>query len=340
MAKSRNLIIGLIILVILLASMVTYRVRYNEMAILITFGKADQNSVMNDDGQGAGLHFRWPWPIQEVARVYDRRVQILEDELEEQQTLDKQDIIVGTYVVWSIRNPLDFYRTLNTVEQAQRQLRDRLRNARSEIGQYTFSELTNLDPEKLKLAEAEDTMRSRMQQELDNQGFGIDVKSVGIKRIILAEAVSQKVFERMRSTRQRLAQRARSEGDAAASDIRAKAKSAEERILAFADQRAQAIRAEGDAAAAEYYKVFKDNEDFAIFLRKLEEYETILKNNTTFILDAQEGPFDLFSSTSEPKKPDQDFVTPPQGPNEVSDLETLPEGPDVATDDLPAGVVE
>ncbi len=326
MAKSKNLIIGLIILGILLASMVTYRVDFNEMAIVTTFGKAETDSVMNADGKGAGLHFRWPWPIQEVARVYDRRVQILEDELEEQQTLDKQDIIIGTYIVWRIREPLHFYRTLNTVEQAQRQLRDRLRNARSEIGQYTFSELTNLDPEQLKLAEAETTMRDRMQEELNTQGFGIEIQAVGVKRIILAEAVSQKVFERMRSTRQRLAQRARSEGDAAASDIRAKAASAEERILAFADQRAQAIRAEGDAAAAQYYKVFKDNEEFAIFLRKLEEYEKILKNNTTFILDAQEGPFDLFAPAA--KAVDASAGSGPDA--EIPD----------ETNDLPAGVTE
>jgi len=322
MKKRRNLVIGLIVLAVLLARMVSYRVRYNEMAVLTTFGRADERSVKNADGQGAGLHFKWPWPIQEVARVYDARVQILEDQLEEQQTLDKQDVIVSTFVAWRIDDPLRFYRAFGNVDQAERELRYRLRSARAEIGQYTFADLTNLDPQRLRLPEAEEKMLGRMQQELDQQGYGIDLRAVGIKRVILAEAVSQKVFERMRSNRQRLAQRARSEGDAAASDIVAKARSAEQRILAFANQRAEAIRAEGDAAAAEYYRVFRENEDFAIFLRKLEEYQKVLGNNTTFLIDAGKGPFDLFG----------------QGPAAPAAGAGQPEAGDRGA--LPAGVIE
>ncbi len=303
MMRVRNFSIGIAILLVLLASMVLFTVRYNEMAIVTTFGRADAASVKNADGQGAGLHLKWPWPIQEVARVYDARVQVLDDRLEEQQTLDKQDVIVSAYVAWRIVDPLAFYRTLNTTAQAERQLRDRLRDARAQIGRYTFDDLTNLDATRLKLAEAEAAILTRIQTEVEQQGYGVQIQAVGVKRIMLAEPVTQKVFERMRANRQRLAQRARSEGDAAASDIRAKAKSAEQRILAFAEHRAQSIRAEGDAAAAEQYKVFRENEDFAVFLRKIEEYKRILKNNTTFLLDARSGPFDLFAPPRTPAEP-------------------------------------
>jgi len=277
-----------------------------------TFGKADGASVKNADGQGAGLHFKWPWPIQEVARVYDARVQVVEDQPEEQQTLDKQDVIMSTFVAWRVADPLRFYRTFSNVDQAERELRYRLRSARAEIGHYTFAELTNLDPQQLKLPQAEERMLARMQQELDQQECGIELRVLGVRRIVLAEAVSQKVFERMRSNRQRLAQRARSEGDAAASDIVARARSDEQRILAFANQRAQAIRAEGDAAAAEYYKVFRQNEEFAIFLRRLEEYQKVLSNNTTFLIDAAKGPFELFSGAA-PPGPEAESGAPREG---------------------------
>lgn len=295
MKRIRKLSIGLALLLVLTGSMVCYSVQYNQTVIVTTFGRADEQSVKNRDGTGAGLHLKWPWPVQEVARVYESRVQVLDDRLEEQQTLDKQDVIVNAYLAWRITDPLPFYRTLNSAEQAERQLRDRLRDARAQIGNYTFDQLTSLDPERLKLAEAEAAIQRRLQEEVQRQGYGVRIEAVGIKQIVLAEPVTQKVFERMRANRQRLAQRARSEGDAAASDIRAKARSAEQRVLAFAERRAEAIRAEGDAAAAEQYKVFAANEEFAVFLRKLEEYKRVLKHNTTFLMDARCGPFDLFA---------------------------------------------
>lgn len=97
----------------------------------------------------------------------------------------------------------------------------------------------------------------------------------------------------MRQTRQRLAQSARSEGNAIARTIRAKADSDRQRILAFAERESQAIRAEGDAAAAKYYEIFARNEEFAVFLRKPETLERTLSNNTTFLLDTGTVPFDL-----------------------------------------------
>jgi modulator of FtsH protease HflC len=294
MRKLGSFIVGLLILVILLLSMFTYRVRYNEMVILTTLGKATDQSVRNADGNGAGLYFKLPWPIQDASTVYDARVQLLVDRLEEQQTLDKQSIVASAFVTWRVSEPLKFFRTLNNFTNAERQLRDRLRNARAKIGLYNFDQLHNVDPAKLQLVELEGAMRQQLQADLDAQGYGVIVDDLQIKRTSLAETVTQKVFDRMRADRQKLAESARSEGNAAAADIRSRATSAQQRIVSFAERRAQAIRAEGDAAAADQYKLYAQNQEFAIFLRKIEEYRRILKNNTTFLIDARSGPFDLF----------------------------------------------
>ena len=323
MKRMGKLLIGLVVLVVLLANMVTYRVRYNEIVIVTTFGAAKASSVKVGDGERGGLYFRWPWPIEEVARVYDARVHVLEDRPEEQQTLDKQNIIVNTYVAWKIEDPLAFFRTLNTVDQAERQLRDRLRDARAQIGKYTFNDLTNVTAEVNKLAEAEDLMLQRMQEETSRQAYGVKIESVGIKGVQLAESVSEKVFAVMRSTRLRLAQRARSEGDAAASDLRAKAKSAEKRILAFAERRAADIRAEGEAAAAEYYTKYRGNEELALLLRKLEGLKASFLKNTTFILEAGRGPLDLLDSLGSEGT---------DGPNDVE-----PDGDRVGAGDAASG---
>jgi len=292
MKKVSALLLAGAIGVTLLVYMVAFQVRFNEVAVVTTFGKASEGSIKNTDGKGAGLYLKWPWPIQDVRR-YDARVRILEDRLEQQETLDKQVVILSTYVSWKIGNPLDFYRSMRNEQNAERYLLDRLRTARAEVGNYSFDDLTNVDPAALKLAEVEEAVLRRMRTDISSQQYGVEVDNVGIKRIILPQDVAEKVFERMSLTRQRLAQSARSEGEAVARSIRARARSAQQRILAFADRRAQDIRSEGDQAAARYYATFARNEDFAIFIRKLESLETTLANNTTFLLDTRIVPFDV-----------------------------------------------
>ncbi|MHC4996314.1 MAG: SPFH domain-containing protein, partial [Planctomycetota bacterium] len=204
------------------AYMFTYQVEYNEAVVLSTFGAADEGSVVRGDAEGGGLlgnlYFRLPYPIQRV-RSYDMRAQVLDTRLEEQQTRDKRSVIVNAYVTWRVSDPLSFYKNLKNVDEASSRLRTRLRDARSVIGQYNFDELTNTDPEKLKLAEMEGQIRDKLSQEVQANGYGIEIMSVGVKRLILPQSVTLRVFDRMRKTRERLAQAALSSGEAQASKI-------------------------------------------------------------------------------------------------------------------------
>jgi membrane protease subunit HflC len=178
-------------------------------------------------------------------------------------------------------------------EKAEIFVRERLRATKAEISRFTFDELTNADPEKLKLDEIEKALLDRMGAELKTHDCGIDVVNVGISRILLPERITTSVFSRMQQTRQRFAQNARSEGKAMAQSIKAQTDSDRQRILAFTDRVARNIRAEGDAAAAAHYEEYNKNPDFALFLRKLEALEKSLKKNSTFILDTGSEPFDL-----------------------------------------------
>ena len=275
----------------------SFQVEFYQTALVTTFGKPDAGGVVNADGQAAGLY--WRWPIIQQVRLFDTRVRVLDDRLEEQQTSDKQTVIVNAYLSWRITDALAFYSVLRTPEQAELQLVPRLRDARSQISNFSFDDLTNADPALLRLAQAEAAMLAAIRADVDRHGYGIEVVSVGIKRLSFSQAVSEKVFERMISTRRRMAQIKRSEGDAAAFDIKSRAESDAQRILAFADRRAQAIRTKGDEAAAQFYDEFKKDEDFAIFLRKLEALKRTLKSNATFILDTNIVPFDLFKEELE-----------------------------------------
>ncbi|MEI6505073.1 MAG: protease modulator HflC [Planctomycetota bacterium] len=303
MKNSFVLLFGLVIGAVLLSHMFFYQVRYDQVAVRTTFDKADEASVQ----ETPGLKWRWPWPINKVT-LYPKRLQLLEDKIEELQTADGKSVIVRTYLTWRITDPLRFYITLKDQAEATRQLSSRLREVRGLISGYRFDELVNLDPSKLKLAAIEEQAADSLGAALDQTGYGIAVESVGIHKIILPESTTEKVFETMIASRQRLAENALQEGQAQASAIRSEATSARDRILAFAERRAQAIRAEGDREASTQYQTFARNEEFAIFLRKVEALKKMLDHNTTFVLSADSlGILDWFN-----KDPSQPSATQPR----------------------------
>ncbi len=288
-------LMGLALLLVFILYMISYEVSFNKSAIVLTFGRASEKDVINLDGTQAGLYFKWPWPIQKVL-LFDRRLMTFDDRLEQQETSDKQVIVAKAFTVWRISDPLDFYRSLKSTTNAEKFLIERLRSARSELGNFSFDELTNADPQKLQIAQAEQAILNHIRKDIGKQRLGVEIRTVGISRIILPQQITSAVFARMRQTRRRLAQSARSEGNAIARSIRAKADSDRRRIMAFADREAQTIRAEGDAAAAKYYEIFARNQEFAVLLRKLETLERTLSNNTTFLLDTGTVPFDMLKN--------------------------------------------
>jgi membrane protease subunit HflC len=275
------ILIGTVLTLALLSRMFLYQVRYDQVAIRTLFDKADADSVE----ERPGLKWRLPWPVHEVTH-YSKRLQLLEDRLEELQTADGKSVIVRTYMTWRIADPLAFYVTLKDPSEARRQLASQLREVRGIISEYRLDELVSENREQLALDDIEARARLALERSLDDAGFGIKVETFGIARVILPESTTAKVFETMIATRERLAENALQEGQAQASAIRSEAESARDRILAFVDRRAQAIRSQGDREASAEYEGFARNEEFAIFLRRLEALEKMLKHNTTFVLSA------------------------------------------------------
>lgn len=291
MKNSFVVLVGLLLVGLLLSHMFFYQVRYDQVAVLTTFDKADSESVQDQPG----LKWRWPWPINKVS-LYSKRLQVLDDKIEELQTLDGKSVIVRTYLTWRIEDPLNFYITLKDPAEANRQLSSRLREIRGIISNYEFRELVNTDRSILKLDLIEKRAADMLGSELAQAGYGIKIESVGIHKIILPESATAKVFETMIASRERLAENALQEGQAQASAIDSEADSASQRIIAFAERKAQRIRSQGDREAATQYSSFARNEEFAIFLRKIDALRKMLDHNTTFVLSADSlGILDWFN---------------------------------------------
>ena len=296
MKNAFTILIGCLLAVAILSRMFLYQVRYDQVAIRTLFERADAESVE----EKPGLKWRLPWPMHQVTH-YSKRLQLLEDRLEELQTADGKSVIVRTYLSWRIADPLAFYVSLKDPAEARRQLSSRLREVRGIISGYRLDQLVSQDRDALALDTIERDARDAVQQSLDDAGYGLEVESVGIYRIILPESTTGKVFETMIATRERLADEALQEGQAQASAIRSDAESARDRILAFAERRAQAIRSQGDREASREYDAFARNEEFAIFIRRLEALEKMLGHNTTFVLSAESlGILDWFRQPAKP----------------------------------------
>ena len=287
MKKNWAVIIGGILVALLFVIVqCVFIVREGEAAVLTTFGKPLKTI------REAGLYRRWPWPVQRV-HLFDQRIHCLEGAYEQVLTQDGKNLLVALYSGWRIEDPRLFLERVGTVGQAERNLDGLIRNYKTAVfGRHPFSSLVNVNPEAIRFEEMEDTILKEVRSQAAAR-YGIEVVFLGIRQLGLPEAITAKVFDRMRAEREEAAEKYRSEGEAEAIKIRAAADSRRDQILAKAQADAKKIRADGDAKAAEYYRIFDKDPELAMFLRKLEVLEETLKNKATVVLSPETEPFDL-----------------------------------------------
>ena len=109
--------------------------------------------------------------------------------------------------------------------------------------------------------------------------FGIQLVDVRVKRIDLPSQVSQSVFDRMKSEREREAREHRSTGRELAEKIRATADRQRTVIGANAYRDSEVLRGEGDALAARTYAAaYNRDPEFYSFLRSLSAYQSSFSN--------------------------------------------------------------
>ena len=124
---------------------------------------------------------------------------------------------------------------------------------------------------------------SQADQELRN--LGIELIDVQLRRIAYESSVEKKVFSRMISERNRIAEKIRSIGKGEQAKIRGKISKTLQDIEAKAYKESQIIRGKADAkAAAIYAKSLNQAPAFYEFVRKMEAYESTMVNKAEMIL--------------------------------------------------------
>ena len=285
-----TMLLGLIVAVILLTAVFSFQLNQTEVAVVTTFGRP---AVVEEPG----LHFRWPFPFQEVYR-FDKRIRCYEGssgKQEETVTKDGHNIIVGIYVNYRIKDVNAFFSKLKDVSNGEDVLNTLMRSAKNTaFGKRNFDQIVNADGKMLQLDELMEDIKNQLVK--DTSDFGIEIVGVGINTLGVPKTVSEKVFERMIAERKQFADKNLAEGKREAKEIRVKADLERDNIIADAEAKAQKLRAEGDAAAARFYKEFAKDPELAGFLRKVDALRLIMEKGTTLVIDTNVPPFDLLKS--------------------------------------------
>jgi len=271
MPKGMNLIIlaGLILALILNSIFV---IDEKEDGIVFQFGEAIKSDLPT------GLNFKLP--IIQNVKKYDSRLQTLDEEPNRILTVESKYLIVDSFVKYRITNVRIFYDATS----------GSFINLNNLLGQRTAFELKNQFGRRTvtELVSGErDQLMSDMRENLGNSvsDLGIEIIDFRVKRIDLPPELSNSVYERMRSERNRLAEELRAEGNELSNEIRSTADKEKVIILAEAYKTSEQIRGDGDAtAAAIYAESFSKDPEFYEFTRSMKAYDATFNNKSDVLL--------------------------------------------------------
>lgn len=262
---------------LLLVSGVPFVVDATECAVRTRFGRPVE--VIRQPG----LRFKLPL-VDDVTRL-DARLLYFDPPTAEFLTEDKKNVVISSFVVWRIEDPLRFIQKLYTRENAEARIADL---AASELGtalgRVPLSRLVSAAADEARLTETSAGIAEKVRQRAA-EDFGIKVVDVGIRRLAFPDQNRAAVFGRMRAERERIARRFRSEGEEEAIKIRAEAAQERSNLLAAAYRSSAELKGKGEAEAARIYaNAVSRDPDLYRFLRTLESYDKILDEKTTLIL--------------------------------------------------------
>lgn len=280
------------LIIVLLVSASVYIIPETHRGVLLRFGELVETDIP------AGLKFKVP--VIDQSRTFDIRVLTTDLPSRQYLTVEKKPLDVNSYIAWKIRDVDTFYRATGGDEyRAQQLLLSRVDNGlRDEFGVRTMHEVVSGERDELM-----HILRDRV-NETSIDEFGIEVLDVRVKGIELPGQVSQNVFRRMATEREKLAQEYRSRGQELAEGIRADADRQRTVILAEAFAEAETTRGEGDGQAAKIYAdAYGANESFYSFYRSLQAYENTFSGKDDILVLDSDSDFLRFLKNADGQRP-------------------------------------
>ncbi|MDE8603555.1 protease modulator HflC [Marinomonas sp. RSW2] len=281
-------VLFVVLLGMLVASQTLFVVNETERAVVLKFGEIVRGDVK------PGLHFKLP--IVNEVKIFDARILTMDSRPQRYLTLEKKAVVVDSYVKWKIDSVTKFYQATSGDEIiANRILSSRVDTGlRNKFGERTMHEVVSGQRDQL-MTGLRDDLNEVAQNEL-----GISIVDIRVKRIDLPPDVSESVYARMRTEREREAREHRSKGLELAEGIRADADRQQVVLEAEAQRDAEMIRGDGDAkAAAIYSKVYTQDPEFYEFYRSLQAYrESFNGSSDLFVLEPDSEFFKYLNSST------------------------------------------
>ena len=255
-----------------------YIVHQAEQAIVLQFGEPIR--VVKEPGLKVKIPF-----IQNVV-FYDMRLLNLDPPAQEVVLNDKKRLDVDSFTRYRIVNPLRFYQTVRTEEQAQSKLAEIVNSSvRKILGRITLQELLS---EKRTIIMQQISTAAK----IDAEQIGVSVADVRIRRADLPLEVLQAINARMKTERERDAKEFRAKGQQEAQQIRAAAEKERTIIIAEAEKKAQITRGEGDKEAIKIWNdAANQDKEFFEFYRSLEAYKKALADGEASLILSPETDF-------------------------------------------------
>jgi membrane protease subunit HflC len=287
MSRKLPLILG--ILVILAGAVLftaVFTVHQTQQAIVLMLGNPKR--VITEPG----LQFKIPFV--ENVLFYDKRVLNLDPPVERVLLSDQKRLLVDAFARYRITDALAFYQAVRT-EGGVRQRLGPIINAslRGVLGKLNLASV---------LSEERNAIMAEIQDQVNDQAgrFGIDLVDVRIRRADLPDEISDQVYQRMRSEREREAAEFRARGFEQAQRIKATADREATVIRAEAKREAEILRGQGEKKRTEVLNdAYGQDQDFFNFYRSMQAYEAALSGDSTYMVLSHDSEFfDFFDAVN------------------------------------------
>ena len=311
--KNKFFIIVPTILILILGKSSLFIVMEGRQAIITQFGRPIGKAYTN-----AGIYLKAPF-LHEV-RYVDKRILSWDGFPNQIPTKDKKYIKVDTTARWRVVDALKFIQTVrnetgakarldtildsatrdvvsnhNLVEAVRNSnsILEKIEEKRKEIrtkknkGMAVLEEEVTGEIEKINIGRA--NLREMIAKSADKklEAFGIQLVDLQLRRISYEKSVETKVYERMISERQRIAQKIRSIGQGEKAKIEGRLARDLKKIESEAYKKTQVIKGKAEArATAIYAGSLSRSERFYDFIKSMEAYKKSLKSKTRLILSA------------------------------------------------------
>ncbi len=275
-----------------------------EQAVVVRFGKIVKVHTE------AGLKFRSPF-VDDVIK-FPKKLLSWDGEPQKIPTKENQFIYVDTTARWRIADPVKFYESVSSLENAygrlddvidsavrtvisSNYLREAVRNSDElmkstavetfqtgeAVGSSSLLELTNSQTQFEKIEKGREELSNEMIKSvaLIVPSFGIEVLDIIPRQIKYSEELTDSVYQRMIKERNQIAQAFRSYGEGKKAEWLGKLENEQRSILSSAYAKAETLKGKADAEAT---KIFADaygrDPSFFEFWKAMESYKSTVPN--------------------------------------------------------------